>query len=451
MKRINVGLIGYGSVGSGFTEYFYKSNNANLEQFNLAAIGIKDIKKERDFPMTKITTNSLYDIIRNASIDIVVDTVGGDEESNQCSFEFMEAALKHGKHVITANKSTLAQHLPYLVGLAEQHQVNLEYEASVCGSIPIVQSMKDYYINDKITKIIGILNGTSNYILTQMQKWKSYAEALAEARQLRIAEADSSADVNGKDVADKLAILAMLAFGIPLSPKDITIEGIEYLDKDDFFYVRDNLRLRTGKEHTIKLLGIAELRETMLDLRVHPAYIRADHPLYGVDDTLNAVCITGKYGTVSVLKGVGAGSLPTGFAVASDLIRVGKKIQRGIVENFVPRAPPKEALALEHRLVGEHRMTVGYIKSDSPEHKVGILAQKSTILAKHGISIKDWFNFVERETGDPEEIIPDIFLIEKARENAITAALDDFAKQEICASGKVTYLREDDTTTRTRK
>ena len=401
--------------------------------------------------MTKITTDVIDDIVRKAEIDIVIDTVGGDGESNQCSLEFMVEALKHEKHVITANKSNLAQHLPYLVGLAEQNKVNLEYEASVCGNIPIVQSMKDYYANDRITKIIGILNGTSNYILTQMQKGKSYADALADARELGIAEADPTADVGGKDVADKLAILAMLAFGAPFSPKDITIEGIQQLDKDDFFYVRDNLRLRTGKDHTIKLLGIAELQGTMLDLRVHPAYIKSDHPLYGVDDTLNAVCITGEYGPVNVLKGVGAGSLPTGFAVASDLIRVGKKMQRGIVDNFIPCVLKNEGLALEHRLIGDHRMTAGYIKSDSPEHKVGILAQKSAILARHNISIKDWFNFVERETGDPEEIIPDIFLIEQARENAIAAALEELSKQEICVTGKVTYLREDDTTTKTKK
>lgn len=443
MERINVGLIGYGAVGSGFSEYFYSSKNPQLEQFKITAIGVNNLARERNFPMTYITTNALDDIARNVNIDVVIDAVGGDEKSNEASLHFIEQALTHGKHVITANKNNLAQHLPRLTALAEENKVNLEYEASVCGCIPVIQTMKEYYAHDRIKKIVGIFNGTSNYILSQMHKGRTYSEALAEAQANKYAEADPTADVSGKDAADKLAILASLAFGINASPKNVTIEGIENIDKDDFFYVRDNLRLRTGKYHTIKLLAIAEAQGDRLDLRVHPAYIGEEHPIYGVDGALNAVCIYGEYGKMNVLKGVGAGSIPTGFAVASDLIKIGKKIERNIVDNCLVTLHPKTSVQLEDRLIRENRVSQGYIKSSSPEHLAGVLAQKAHILAKYGLSVIDWFNFNEQETGDPKEILPDTFLIESACERMILPAIDELSKHEYCTTGKVTYVRSD--------
>ena len=442
MGKIKVGLIGYGNVGRGFAEYFYNSGNPELDSFSLSAIGIKDIKKERNFPSTFVTTNSLDDIVRKSDIKIIIDGVGGDAESNKCSLKYIEEALKHGKHVITANKHNLSRNFYRLVKMAEDNKVNLEYEASVCGCIPVIQTMREYYTNDCIKKIVGIVNGTSNYILTEMHKGMSFNDALSEAKIRGYAEADHFADISGEDSADKIAILANIAFRMPINPENISIEGIDHIDPDMFFYVRDNLKLRTNKYHTIKSLAIAEMKEGKLDLRVHPAYIREDHPLYGVNGVLNAICIVGEYGNINVLKGPGAGSIPTGFAVASDLIKVGRKIQRGIIDNFLPRFNGDNK-DIDQILLGNNRVTSGFIKSCSLEHKTGVLAQKSNILANRGISIRDWFNFVERETDDLQEIIPDIFLIEASPENLIYSAVNELSKEDVCRSSRVTYLRED--------
>lgn len=459
-KKLGVGIVGYGNVGKGAVEYWYTSGNPELEGFKLMAIGVKDIARVRripgiqdkysddivnKFPRPKITSNILEDIIMSPDIDIVIDVVGGDGNSNAQSMSYIREALKNGKQVITANKSNLAKDLAGLTELANQNRVNLQYEASVCGSIPIIQTIRNYFSNDNVKKVVGILNGTSNYILTQMHKGGSFEDALLGAQEAGFAEKDSSGDTGGSDAANKLAILTNIAFRTSINLSKIKVEGITNIDADDIYYVQDVLRVTTGKKYAIKPLAIAERIGNALDMRVHPAYISEDHPLFGIDNALNAVCLVGQYGETHVMSGKGAGPVPTGFAVISDLLQVGRKVRAGFVDNFsefgsgIDNLVVPETSGYVEPLVP---VTRGFIKSVSPEHICGVLAAKARILADNKISIRQWYNFINRETGSLDESLPDVFLIDPVSEERIFYAIEGL-KEEECVLGDPKYLRED--------
>lgn len=431
-KKINIGLIGYGTVGSGVIDYFQNPlNRERLDGYNIEFIGVKD-SKTRDNRIGRITQNSMENIVQNPNIDLVVDAISGDDGA---SLEYVRQAILRGKHVVTCNKPNIASNIRELTQLANNHGVNLEYEASVCGGIPVIKTLKEYFANDNIKKITGIVNGTSNYILTQMHLGRTYDEALREAIDLGYTEKEDHSDVDGSDAASKLAIIASLAFNTHIRPRDIPIrEGIRNnINQHDIFYVKDLMSTREKKKHEIKLIASAERKGDSLELRVSPCYIDENHPLYGTNNVLNRICISGEYSGIQTLSGPGAGSLPTGFAVISGIFAIGDKIRRGIVS-------PVQSFDRSYRCIVDNPVSNGYIKSVSPEDQLNVFGTKATILAEHGISIKEITDCPEFE--DENHTAPGMYLIKPASEYQIKAAVRDFTKNKFVI-GPVIYVRED--------
>ncbi len=440
--KINIGLIGYGNVGKGVVDYFADSHNPELDSYRLVRIGVKDGNKCRDMRGFSMTTNPLEDIIGDPSIQIVLDTVGGNKEYNGASMMFVTSALEKGKHVVTCNKSNLAYNLGFLTDLACRHNANLQYEASVCGGIPVIRNMRAHFSNDNITKIVGIINGTSNYILTQMHQGKSYGDALAEAQGEGFAEKDPSSDVKGDDAQFKLAILASLGFHTLIRPEMVQKEGISdpatkdkevFITNYDIFYVQDIISARRCKKHVIKPIALAEIKDGKLELRVCPAIIDEDHPLFGADNSINRICIRGEYSGTQIFGGPGAGGTPTGYAVISDMFEIGKKIQNKVVDGVPDFSRKFEIL--------ENPETLGYIKSVSPEHQTRVFERKARALGDQNIDVRDITNCHEFEK-DPKALIPDMFSIERTPENNIKRAIQQMRELD-CVQGPVVYVRED--------
>ncbi len=263
-----IGLIGYGSVGKGIIDYYLRSSEPKLSSLEIIAIGVHDINKERTMPLSNIHRPfpSLIDdpmtkIINNPLIDIVVDAVGGNVKANTASRKYLYQAIANGKHVVTCNKAVLCDELVPLTELANKKKVNLRYEAAVCGGIPIIQTLQKYYANDEIERVSGIINGTSNYILSEMHQGKTLIEALKEAQSNGYAEADYTNDVEGFDALHKLVLLASIAFHTKINPNDVLREGIMQVSHHDIYYLKQFLGKILMEDHAIKLIGSAERKE----------------------------------------------------------------------------------------------------------------------------------------------------------------------------------------------
>ncbi len=444
MKILQIGVLGYGNVGKGVVDYFLNANNENSERYKLAAVGTKKDGPRNitispglgkaDLPI--FTTNPLEDIVRNPEIDIIVDAVGGSAKYDASSLQHIEESLKNKKHVVTANKQNVARNLANLTQLANANEVNLRFEAAVCGGIPIIKQMRQYFAHDQITKIVGIINGTSNYILTQMSRGMSREEATKQAQDKGYAEADPTSDLNGKDAAAKLAILASLAFRTHITTDMISTEGIDKITSADIFYM-ERLADYTGKYHSLKQVAVAKRTENGLELSVHPAYISEDHPLFGTNEAINAITIVGQHGGTYTFKGPGAGSKPTAFAVISDIMEIGSQIEEGTYDNFSSFSKKIEIL--------KNGKSKGYIRSNSPEHEIGAFARKLTVLAEHELDVSQVYNFPPRMAVGEEKLTPDIISIEEANEKKIKAALKVLFEKKY-TQGDVVYVREEATT-----
>ncbi|MDO8459655.1 MAG: homoserine dehydrogenase [Nanoarchaeota archaeon] len=447
MDKIRIGLIGLGNVGRGVLTYMLNPLDSSKFGYQVEYVGISNGNKRRDFttdlnqfngknlPMPKLTTNVLEDIINNPEIDVVVDAVGGNAEYDKTSLTYIVGAIENGKHVVTANKNNIARNLSRLTALANKNKVNLRYEGAVCGGIPIIRALNNYFFNDEILKIVGIINGTSNYILTKMHEGKTYEEALGEAQKEGYAEADPTNDVNGTDAASKLAILASLAFKTEIKPENITlIEGIDRIKSYDVFYVKEHLSKFRDQAHIIKSLGIIEKKDNKLELKVIPAFISEQHPLYGTNGAINAITIVGKFSGIYTFKGPGAGSAPTGFALVNDILDIGERIKQGVVANF-------SSFENTYELLNKMESS-GFVRSVSPEHRNGVFGEKTKIFAKHGLDIYQIYNFPGHMTEGDDALLPDIISIERAKEENINAMLKEL-KSARCNHGEPIYLRED--------
>lgn len=439
--KIGVGVLGYGNVGSGILEYYLRSSEPVLDALEIVAVGVQDLSKERGIPFSshvrtlpRVTNKPLADIVNNPSIDVVIDAVGGNAEANAASKKYLYRALENGKHVVTCNKAVLCEELVPLTELANGQRVNLRYEAAVCGGIPIIQTLQDYYARDDIIRVSGIINGTSNYILTQMHKGKTFNEALSEAQHKGFAEADPRNDVEGYDALHKLVLLASIAFRTQINLKDVLREGIQDVSHQDIYYLQNILGPASGEHHAIKLIASAEKRGSTLDLRLHPMLISSEHPLYGVDGAMNAISVYGKYLGPQTFRGLGAGSHPTAFAVMADLFEVIARIKSGTHKNFSDFSA--------RYTIERDPVTSGYFRSISPEHESRVFATKCDILGRHGLDIYGVHNFPRTFAEGSEELVPDIICIESAREQQIRRAREELTASP-CVRGKVVYVRED--------
>jgi homoserine dehydrogenase len=329
---IKVGLLGMGTVGSGVLKIL-EMNKEQIKNRAGAAIEVKkilvrDLHKERPVKVDRqqLTTDP-RDILHDPEIDVVVEVIGGTGDARR----YIEEALRNKKFVVTANKDLMATAGTELLHLAREHNRNIYYEASVGGGIPLIRPLKHSLGANRIIRLLGIINGTTNYILTKMSMEKmEFEAALAEAQARGFAEQDPSNDLEGKDAAYKLCILAMLAFNCHVRFEDIYVQGISGISKRDVFYARE-------LGFAIKLLAIGEEMEKGLALKVHPALIPLDHPLASVYYENNALFVVGNAVGETMFYGLGAGALPTGSSVVADLIEVARNINHQ-VENGVMEA-----------------------------------------------------------------------------------------------------------------
>jgi homoserine dehydrogenase len=376
MKKLNIAIIGLGNIGSYLYKYLEDNKKILTEKNNctphVVFVSAKNIKKKRNIKIKKNQwLNNYLDATIHRDVDIIVELIGGAEGAAK---KLVFNALKNKKHVVTANKALIAKYGDQLAKIAEKNQVNLEYEAAVCGGVPIIRSLKEGLIANKISKIYGIFNGTSNYILTSMDKQnKSFDEVLSNAKKLGYAEADPSDDLNGNDVSSKLKILSSLCFNTFLN-HNIYVEGIKDIDKNDI----DNAN-KLG--YKIKLLGYAELLNNKINQRVHPTLIKSSSHLAGIDGVLNAVIVSGKPVGQSSIQGEGAGPSATTSALVSDI----SSILRGNIK-FPFSLSNKERKKLKSSNIAE-RFFSAYLRFDVLD-KSGVLSSITNIFSKNKVSIK---------------------------------------------------------------
>lgn len=305
-KKLKIGLFGFGCVGQGLYHVLNKSTGFKAD---IVMIAVKDKNKSRIVGEELITYNK-WEILNNPEIDVVVELIDDAEEA----FNIVSEALKKGKHVVTANKKLLATHLEELYRLQQESNVSLLYEASACGSIPIIRSLEEYFDNEELEKVSGIFNGTTNYILTKTIAEKlSYADALKQAQNKGFAESDPTNDVEGYDAKFKSVIIALHAFGLIIKQEDVFNIGITTLHNHDIQYASE-------KGYKIKLTPIIQrLEDNKVTVFVAPRFIKEHNHLYNVDNEFNGVIVDGKFSGEQFLQGRGAGSYPTGAAVLSDI------------------------------------------------------------------------------------------------------------------------------------
>jgi homoserine dehydrogenase len=322
-RMVQVGLLGFGTVGTGVLRIL--QNNAVLiaqragASIKVKKILVRDLKKSRKLTVDAEITVDPGSVIQDPEIDVIVELIGGEEPARTLMLE----ALNQGKHVVTANKDVMAKYGRELFEAAEKNNVNLLFEASVGGGIPIIRPLKRCLAANRISEVMGIVNGTTNYMLDKMtSSGVDFASVLAEAQAKGYAEADPTADVGGWDAARKIAILASIAFGTRVSLDDVSVEGITDIEPEDIDYGRE-------LGFVVKLLAIAQETEKGVNARVHPAFIPLTHPLAAVRDVFNAIFIRGDAVGETMFYGRGAGSMPTASAVCADIMEVARDISHG--------------------------------------------------------------------------------------------------------------------------
>lgn len=375
-KEIKVGLLGFGTVGTGVVRMIQEHQEDLRHQTGCAItvkkILVKEIEKERALKLPKemLTTNA-EEIIFDEEIDIIIEVIGGVDLAR----EYISQALEQKKHVVTANKDLIAVHGRELIALANNNGCDLLYEASVAGGIPILRTLTDSFSADRIRKIMGILNGTTNYMLTRMsQEGLSYDECLAQAQRLGYAEADPTADVEGLDAARKLAILSRLGFHMETSLDEVQVRGISSVSTEDIEY---------GKSfgYEMKLLAIADRQDNEIVMSVQPTFVHKSHPLAHVNGVFNAVYVYGDAVGETMFYGPGAGEMPTASAVVGDLVNIVKNSRlrvngRRVVAPYLPK-----------KLIPKERIFNRYFVRLIVEDKPGVLAQITHSLAELDMSI----------------------------------------------------------------
>ena len=375
-KKLNIAIIGLGNIGS----YLYKYLKANKKILskknnctpNVIFVSAKNKNKNRNVKINKkIWLKNYLDATRLKEVDIIIELIGGSEGPAK---KLVFTALKNKKHVVTANKALIAKYGDKLSKIAEDNNVNLEFEAAVCGGVPIIRSLKEGLIANKIERVYGIFNGTSNYILSTMDKKdKSFEDVLVDAQKLGYAEANPSADLNGDDVSAKLKILSSLCFNSFLND-NIYVEGIKDIDKIDI----DNANKLGFK---IKMLGYSEIINNKVYQRVHPTLVKKDSYIASIDGVLNAVIIDGKPVGQSIIQGEGAGPEATTSALVSDI----SSILRGNIK-FPFSIPNNERKKIIYKNI-EERFFSAYLRFNVLD-KPGILANITNIFSKNKVSIK---------------------------------------------------------------
>ena len=406
-KKIKVALLGVGTVGTGVYKLIQRRTDVMVRtigaEMEVSKILVHNLNKQREGIDASLLTDNWQEIINDPEIQIVVEVMGGIEPARTMILE----ALHAGKHVVTANKDLLAAHGKELLDAAEEKHCDLLFEAAVAGGIPIIRPLKQCLAGNEIDEVIGIVNGTTNYILTKMfEENMSVEEALAKATELGYAEADPTADVEGLDAGRKVAIMASIAFHSRVVFDDVYTEGITKITADDIAYAKEF-------DSVIKLLGVAHNTEGGIEVGVYPMLLNKEHPLASVRDSFNAVFVHGDAVDDAMFYGRGAGELPTASAVMGDIIDVARNIEYGcngrISYTCYRETPIKKFDEVENKFF--LRMQV--------KNQPGVLASIATVFGSHGVSIA---RVVQKHIkGDQAELV---IVTDKVREDYLKNALE---------------------------
>jgi homoserine dehydrogenase len=436
MKEIQIGLIGLGTVGCGLVKVL--QDNSQLLQERLGAVlrlkRVVDIDIESPRPVSlpeEILSTQVEDILADEEIRIVVELIGGMEPAKT----FLLESMKRGKHVVTANKALLAVHGSELFAVAREQEVSIAFEAAVGGGIPLIRSLREGLIANRIGHIYGILNGTANYILTRMaREGTTFAEALKEAQAQGIAEADPRLDIEGVDAAHKIAILSSLAYCCEIDFDQIYIEGISQIDPSDIQFAEDF-------GYQIKLLAISRSDGRRIEVRVHPTMISQKHMLAKVEGAYNAIHISGDAVGDVMFYGLGAGMMPTGSAVVSDLLELGRDLlgDRGV--RISPLACDGKGTT-KSTIKPMDELVINYYFRFSAVDRPGVLSKISGILGSRDISIAS----VIQKGRQVEGSVPLVMMTHEAREQDVRLALAEIDKLNVVTAPTRLIRVENETT-----
>jgi homoserine dehydrogenase len=413
MKSINVGLLGFGTIGTGVVKLL--AQNASLiegklgAQLHLKRIADLDITTDRGVPVANgVLSNNAHEVLTDPEISVVIELIGGYEPART----FVLKAIENGKHVVTANKALLAVHGHEIYAAAAENGVEVLYEAAVGGGIPVLSAIKGNLAANNFTTVLGILNGTCNYILTRMtQEGADFNQALKNAQELGYAEADPTFDIEGIDTTHKLSILLSLCFGTEVKFKDIHTEGICSISSLDINYARDF-------GYKIKLLAIGKRDGDMIEARVHPTMIPVNYPMADVDGAFNAIRLTGDFVGPVMLYGKGAGMDPTASAIVGDLIEISRNILAGIKRRTSPLGYLEERVRnLAIKPIGD-TVSKYYIRF-SVVDKPGVIARIAGELGRNDISIESMIQTAR----SIQESVPIVIMTHEARESNVRQAL----------------------------
>jgi homoserine dehydrogenase len=424
---INVGIIGFGTVGTGTARILLNNRDLLRERtgidINLKKIADIDIKRDRGIRLPKgILTAKADELFDDPDMHIVVELIGGTTVAK----DLILKAIGSGKHVVTANKALLATHGAGIFRAAARRNIEIGFEASVAGGIPIVKVIREGLVANRIKAVYGIINGTTNYILTKMTEEKAeFSEVLKEAQKLGYAEADPTYDIEGIDSAHKIAILASLSYGSQFSIKDVYREGISWISPMDIEFARE-------LGYKLKLLAIAKESDGKVELRVHPTMVPEEYLISKVDGVYNAVYVEGDAVGSTLYYGRGAGDMPTGSAVVSDIV----EIARNIVTNSVGRIPLDSFRKKKSLMKMDDVQSMYYFRFSAID-KPGVLSKISGILGKYNISIVS----VIQKGRHEGKAVPLVVLTHKARERNVLAAIKEINRLSMVVAGKTVFLR----------
>lgn len=431
MKIVKVGMIGFGTIGAGVAKIL--SDNSEIIRQRLGAgvelvkVADLDITTDRGVKLKPdVLTTSADEVINHPDIDIVIELIGGYDPARK----FLLQAIDQGKHVVTANKALLAKHGDEIFSAITEKGLSIGFEASIGGAIPIIRSIREAFVANRIQTIDGIVNGTANYILSKMSDENcDFESALKEAQEKGFAEADPTFDIEGIDSAHKIAVLTCLAYGTTVPFDDITVSGISGITSED---------IECAQEfgYRIKLLAISKYDGQAIDIRVHPAMIPIAHPMANVNGSLNAIRVCDDMMEENILIGHGAGALPTGSAVVGDVVEIARNILSGVGERLPAGSfQNKEVKCIPLKDISE--IESEYFLRFSVLDNPGVLSKISGILGKHSISIE---SMIQRGRGDCGEGVPLVMMCHNSSEKNIQLALKEIEELDVVC-GKSNLIR----------
>lgn len=430
MKPVKVGLVGLGTVGSSVFNLLI-SNRTELERRLGRTIDVVHVGARRDNPVCNLSavrvSRHVLDVALDPDVDVVVELIGGTTVAK----EIILTAIAQGKHVVTANKALIAQHGQEIFAAATEKGVGVYFEAAVAGGIPVIKALREGLSGNRIEWLVGIINGTGNFILSKMRnEGAAFAEVLKQAQALGYAEADPTFDVEGIDAAHKLAILASVAYGIPLQFDKTFTEGISQIEIDDINYAQ-----QFG--YRIKHLGISRRTAQGIELRVHPTLIPERCPIANIDGVMNGVLIHANAVGPTLYSGAGAGGNATASAVIADLVDVARSLDVSAANRMPPLGFQSAAMSDAPVLAMDEVETAYYLRLTAEDHP-GVLADITRILSSRGISIEA---LLQKEVSDPaHDLVPIVLLTQRIKEKEMNAAIVEIEALDSIAS-KVVRIR----------